>query len=68
MSFQLKVPQQENAKEQVEFRALILNRCQKEFEKDRDDENEFALKQKAIEAAETVSVESHQLKKWINLF
>ncbi|XP_059200082.1 eukaryotic translation initiation factor 4 gamma 1a isoform X2 [Centropristis striata] len=35
----------------VNFRKLLLNRCQKEFEKDQDDDEIFEKKQKEIEAA-----------------
>uniref|UniRef100_A0A665UEI9 Eukaryotic translation initiation factor 4 gamma 1 n=1 Tax=Echeneis naucrates TaxID=173247 RepID=A0A665UEI9_ECHNA len=36
----------------VNFRKLLLNRCQKEFEKDKDDDEIFEKKQKELEAAE----------------
>ena len=52
----MRVPKEENPKELVAFRALLVNRCQIEFEKDRDDENDFAQKQKEIDEAETVSL------------
>ncbi|GAA6232555.1 eukaryotic translation initiation factor 4 gamma 1 isoform X1 [Lates japonicus] len=35
----------------VNFRKLLLNRCQKEFEKDKDDDEIFERKQKELEAA-----------------
>ncbi|XP_022078022.2 eukaryotic translation initiation factor 4 gamma 1 isoform X4 [Acanthochromis polyacanthus] len=35
----------------VQFRKLLLNRCQKEFEKDKDDDEIFEKKQKELEAA-----------------
>ncbi|XP_042269550.1 eukaryotic translation initiation factor 4 gamma 1-like isoform X5 [Thunnus thynnus] len=35
----------------VNFRKLLLNRCQKEFEKDKDDDEIFEKKQKEMEAA-----------------
>ncbi|OCT78445.1 eukaryotic translation initiation factor 4 gamma, 1 S homeolog isoform X2 [Xenopus laevis] len=35
----------------VNFRKLLLNRCQKEFEKDKDDDEVFEKKQKELEAA-----------------
>ncbi|XP_056229786.1 eukaryotic translation initiation factor 4 gamma 1-like isoform X2 [Seriola aureovittata] len=35
----------------VNFRKLLLNRCQKEFEKDKDDDENFEKKQKELEAA-----------------
>ncbi|XP_070399456.1 eukaryotic translation initiation factor 4 gamma 1 isoform X6 [Nothobranchius furzeri] len=35
----------------VNFRKLLLNRCQKEFEKDKDDDEIFEKKQKELEAA-----------------
>lgn len=39
----------------VNFRKLLLNRCQKEFEKDKADDDVFEKKQKELEAATTVS-------------
>uniref|UniRef100_A0A7N6FLE2 Eukaryotic translation initiation factor 4 gamma 1 n=1 Tax=Anabas testudineus TaxID=64144 RepID=A0A7N6FLE2_ANATE len=36
----------------VNFRKLLLNRCQKEFEKDKDDDEIFEKKQKELEAEE----------------
>uniref|UniRef100_A0A3Q1ALL0 Eukaryotic translation initiation factor 4 gamma 1 n=1 Tax=Amphiprion ocellaris TaxID=80972 RepID=A0A3Q1ALL0_AMPOC len=36
----------------VQFRKLLLNRCQKEFEKDKDDDEIFEKKQKELEAEE----------------
>lgn len=56
--FQMKVPKESNTKEQVAFRILLLNRCQREFEKDNTDEQEFKEKQKAIDAATDVSIAS----------
>uniref|UniRef100_A0A3B4U4T4 Eukaryotic translation initiation factor 4 gamma 1 n=1 Tax=Seriola dumerili TaxID=41447 RepID=A0A3B4U4T4_SERDU len=35
----------------VNFRKLLLNRCQKEFEKDKDDDENFEKKQKELDAA-----------------
>ncbi|XP_060799381.1 eukaryotic translation initiation factor 4 gamma 1-like isoform X2 [Neoarius graeffei] len=35
----------------VNFRKLLLNRCQKEFEKDKDDDETFEKKQKELDAA-----------------
>lgn len=35
----------------MNFRKLLLNRCQKEFEKDKDDDEIFEKKQKELEAA-----------------
>lgn len=35
----------------VNFRKILLNRCQKEFEKDKDDDEIFEKKQKELEAA-----------------
>lgn len=50
---QIKVPKRENPQELVTFRALLLNRCQKEFEKDLAED--FAERQKEIDEAEWVS-------------
>lgn len=41
----------------VNFRKLLLNRCQKEFEKDKADDDVFEKKQKELEAATTVSIQ-----------
>ena len=38
----------------MNFRKLLLNRCQKEFEKDQDDDEIFEKKQKEMEAAKPV--------------
>lgn len=38
----------------MNFRKLLLNRCQKEFEKDKDDDEIFEKKQKELEAASVV--------------
>ncbi|EPQ14118.1 Eukaryotic translation initiation factor 4 gamma 1 [Myotis brandtii] len=47
----LKVPTTEKPTVTVNFRKLLLNRCQKEFEKDKDDDEVFEKKQKMDEAA-----------------
>lgn len=52
--FQLKVPTSDKPGVFVNFRKLLLNRCQKEFEKDQDDDEIFEKKQKEIEAAKDV--------------
>ncbi|XP_075892976.1 eukaryotic translation initiation factor 4 gamma 1-like isoform X3 [Nelusetta ayraudi] len=41
----------ETSDKPVNFRKLLLNRCQKEFEKDKDDDEIFEKKQKELEAA-----------------
>lgn len=38
----------------MNFRKVLLNRCQKEFEKDQDDDEIFEKKQKEMEAAKEV--------------
>lgn len=44
----------------MNFRKLLLNRCQKEFEKDQDDDEIFERKQKELEAAKDVrNIYSH---------
>lgn len=43
----------------MNFRKLLLNRCQKEFEKDKDDDEIFEKKQKEMEAATGVRVLPH---------
>uniref|UniRef100_UPI00398F0702 eukaryotic translation initiation factor 4 gamma 1-like isoform X2 n=1 Tax=Pristiophorus japonicus TaxID=55135 RepID=UPI00398F0702 len=47
----LKVPIPDKPGATVNFRKLLLNRCQKEFEKDKDDDAEIDKKQKEIDAA-----------------
>ncbi|XP_077579994.1 eukaryotic translation initiation factor 4 gamma 1a isoform X2 [Stigmatopora nigra] len=47
----LKVPTTEKPGYNVTFRKLLLNRCQKEFEKDQDDDEFLDKKQKEMEAA-----------------
>ncbi|KAJ7306509.1 hypothetical protein JRQ81_009865 [Phrynocephalus forsythii] len=51
----LKVPMADKPSGTVNFRKLLLNRCQKEFEKDKADDDVFEKKQKELEAATTVS-------------
>lgn len=53
-SLQLKVPTTDKPAVTVNFRKLLLNRCQKEFEKDKDDDEIFEKKQKEMD--ETVAV------------
>uniref|UniRef100_A0AAY4EAH7 Eukaryotic translation initiation factor 4 gamma n=1 Tax=Denticeps clupeoides TaxID=299321 RepID=A0AAY4EAH7_9TELE len=55
----LKVPTVDKPGIWVNFRKLLLNHCQKEFEKDKDDDEIFEKKQKELEAA---SGESQRLK------
>uniref|UniRef100_A0A7N6BFJ7 Eukaryotic translation initiation factor 4 gamma, 1a n=1 Tax=Anabas testudineus TaxID=64144 RepID=A0A7N6BFJ7_ANATE len=47
----LKVPTSDKPGVFVNFRKLLLNRCQKEFEKDQDDDEFFEKKQKEMEAS-----------------
>ncbi|XP_043989679.1 eukaryotic translation initiation factor 4 gamma 1a isoform X2 [Gambusia affinis] len=47
----LKVPIPDKPGNFVNFRKLLLNRCQKEFEKDQDDDEIFEKKQKEMEAS-----------------
>ncbi|XP_078266306.1 eukaryotic translation initiation factor 4 gamma 1a [Rhinoraja longicauda] len=47
----LKVPIPDKPGATVNFRKLLLNRCQKEFEKDKDDDAEIDKKQKEIDAS-----------------
>uniref|UniRef100_A0A672LCZ2 Eukaryotic translation initiation factor 4 gamma 1-like n=1 Tax=Sinocyclocheilus grahami TaxID=75366 RepID=A0A672LCZ2_SINGR len=47
----LKVPTSDKPGVTVNFRKLLLNRCQKEFEKDKDDDLIFEQKQKELDAA-----------------
>ena len=41
----------------VNFRKLLLNRCQKEFEKDKVDDVVFERKQKELDSAASVRTE-----------
>ncbi|XP_029435031.1 eukaryotic translation initiation factor 4 gamma 3 isoform X2 [Rhinatrema bivittatum] len=47
----LKVPMADKPGGTVNFRKLLLNRCQKEFEKDKADDDVFEKKQKELESA-----------------
>ncbi|XP_067310107.1 eukaryotic translation initiation factor 4 gamma 1a isoform X2 [Pseudorasbora parva] len=47
----LKVPTSDKPGVTVNFRKLLLNRCQKEFEKDQDDDEIFEQKQKELDAS-----------------
>ncbi|XP_036928829.1 eukaryotic translation initiation factor 4 gamma 1-like isoform X1 [Acanthopagrus latus] len=49
MGLKVQIPDKPGAT--VNFRKLLLNRCQKEFEKDKDDDVIFEKKQKELEAA-----------------
>ncbi|KAM4650486.1 eukaryotic translation initiation factor 4 gamma 3 isoform 4-T4 [Discoglossus pictus] len=49
----LKVPMTDKPGSTVNFRKLLLNRCQKEFEKDKTDDDLFEKKQKDLELAKT---------------
>ncbi|XP_076833025.1 eukaryotic translation initiation factor 4 gamma 1 isoform X1 [Brachyhypopomus gauderio] len=57
----LKVPTSDKPGVTVNFRKLLLNRCQKEFEKDKDDDETFEAKQQELDAA-TVEEERQRLK------
>ena len=41
---------------QTNFRRMLLTKCQKEFEKDKKDDESIKLLEKEIERAETVKV------------
>uniref|UniRef100_A0A671PC47 Eukaryotic translation initiation factor 4 gamma 3-like n=1 Tax=Sinocyclocheilus anshuiensis TaxID=1608454 RepID=A0A671PC47_9TELE len=47
----LKVPMMDKPNSTVNFRKLLLNRCQKEFEKDKVDDDVFEKKHRELEAA-----------------
>ncbi|XP_063291991.1 eukaryotic translation initiation factor 4 gamma 3 isoform X8 [Pelobates fuscus] len=49
----LKVPMADKPGSWVNFRKILLNRCQKEFEKDKADDDVFEKKQKELELAKT---------------
>ena len=54
ISFQLKVPTQKDPNEMITFRKLLLNRCQREFERDKTQEVDFANMHQDIENATSV--------------
>ncbi|KAB5550135.1 hypothetical protein PHYPO_G00050330 [Pangasianodon hypophthalmus] len=56
----LKVPTSDKPGVTVNFRKLLLNRCQKEFEKDKDDDETFEKKQKELDAATEEEVRQRQ--------
>ncbi|KAL2104182.1 hypothetical protein ACEWY4_001050 [Coilia grayii] len=51
----LKVPMADKPNSSVNFRKLLLNRCQKEFERDKVDDDVFEKKQRELEAAASSS-------------
>uniref|UniRef100_A0A8C2PZC2 Eukaryotic translation initiation factor 4 gamma, 3b n=1 Tax=Cyprinus carpio TaxID=7962 RepID=A0A8C2PZC2_CYPCA len=51
----LKVPMTDKPSITVNFRKLLLNRCQKEFEKDKVDDDAFEKKHRELEAATSAS-------------
>ncbi|XP_016380086.1 eukaryotic translation initiation factor 4 gamma 3-like isoform X2 [Sinocyclocheilus rhinocerous] len=51
----LKVPMTDKPNSTVNFRKLLLNRCQKEFEKDKVDDDIFEKKHRELEAATSAS-------------
>ncbi|KAF7658491.1 hypothetical protein LDENG_00012280 [Lucifuga dentata] len=51
----LKVPMTDKPSTTVNFRKLLLNRCQKEFEKDKADDVVFERKQKELDSAATTT-------------
>ncbi|KAL4646003.1 eukaryotic translation initiation factor 4 gamma 3-like isoform X3 [Arapaima gigas] len=51
----LKVPMADKPNSSVNFRKLLLNRCQKEFEKDKMDDDVFERKQKELESSTSAS-------------
>ncbi|CAM4679691.1 unnamed protein product [Leuciscus chuanchicus] len=51
----LKVPMTDKPSTTVNFRKLLLNRCQKEFEKDKVDDDAFEKKHRELEAATSTS-------------
>ena len=53
--FQFKVQSETKPGEFVNFRAVLLTRCQREFEKDKSSEVTFIAKREEIEKTEDVS-------------
>ncbi|XP_040279491.1 eukaryotic translation initiation factor 4 gamma 3 isoform X2 [Bufo bufo] len=58
----LKVPMADKPGSTVNFRKLLLNRCQKEFEKDKVDDDVFEKKQKDLDLATTQPEEKTRLQ------
>uniref|UniRef100_A0A672LIJ7 Eukaryotic translation initiation factor 4 gamma 3-like n=1 Tax=Sinocyclocheilus grahami TaxID=75366 RepID=A0A672LIJ7_SINGR len=61
----LKVPMTDKPNSTVNFRKLLLNRCQKEFEKDKVDDDVFEKKHRELEAANSAS-ERERLQEELN--
>ncbi|XP_057176111.1 eukaryotic translation initiation factor 4 gamma 3 isoform X2 [Triplophysa rosa] len=61
----LKVPMTDKPSNTVNFRKLLLNRCQKEFEKDKVDDDAFEKKHRELEAASSAS-ERERLQEELN--
>ncbi|KAJ8332711.1 hypothetical protein SKAU_G00425000 [Synaphobranchus kaupii] len=55
----LKVPMADKPNSTVNFRKLLLNRCQKEFERDKVDDDVFERKQKELESAASSTEREH---------
>ncbi|XP_034021749.1 LOW QUALITY PROTEIN: eukaryotic translation initiation factor 4 gamma 3 [Thalassophryne amazonica] len=55
----LKVPMTDKPNTTVNFRKLLLNRCQKEFEKDKVDDVVFERKQKELDSAASATEREH---------
>ena len=53
---QLKVPSTDKPNTTLNFQKLLLRRCQKEFEKGKEDDVVFERKQKELDSAASVSV------------
>jgi len=52
--WQLNVPKEADSSQSVNFRSLLLNKCQQEFEKDKVEELDIAERQKLIDDATSV--------------
>ena len=61
---QIKVPCLDKPEEMVSFRKLLLNRCQHEFEKDKEEELGIEKLQKVIDETQLVRI---FVKKWNSL-
>lgn len=53
---QLKVPSSDKPEVSVNFRSLLLDRCQKEFEREKNDCETLARKQNEVDSARDVSI------------
>ena len=58
------MPKEADASQTVNFRSLLLNKCQQEFEKDKVEELDIAERQKLIDDATSVSLVTDHSHRW----